>query len=887
MMSIVGWNTLLRGLRARVLSVLIVTSCAAGAFGPQALSAQSKPDVSEQTLTLNAGDGGQISLLGRSLTLFARAEIVSVDSGDPAEGIKASFARARGRSRVLNISTESTVTPGDYTINVVSRIRRRTYTLDFTLTVEGDVASVTTRPTTGLTRPTTATRPRPTTATRPSRPQATRPSRPQATRPSRPQATRPSRPQATRPTAARNAPPRVITVTPPDEIQADLPFDLSVEAGDDKGLADVTVAWRGGQATASFSGGTDETVSVSLPGFAAGGQIVSVIVRDNEGVRGTAWTGRLTVVAPPVDNPPVIGSFQVPAEAVANTDVEVMVAATDDNGLDRIEVHYSSDTDSGAQSITRRTLSGETSATETLVLENLSEGMQSLRLVVYDQAGARIEGEAQLVVTAPVVGETFAPVSVTSDLLVMTGQREKPFMAVSVTSDPLVMTGQREKPFVAVSVTSAPLVMTGQREKPFVAVSVTSDPLVMTGQREKPFVPVSVTSDPLIMTGQRVEEVVVIDNPPTIDAFEVPAEAVANTNVEVIVTASDDVGLNRIDVLYNSDNRPGAPSLARVSVSGQTSVTETILLENVTLGAQRIRVLVHDQAGGRVLGTEQMIVVEPDPPSQLEVLDVPAELPLGASSVIGITLDRTAPVGGVEVEITLSSGYLVADGSILYVGEGATYGELAVSVSENAEVGGIETVSAEFGLSRMRESVTILAAEVPADAPRLLELEVPLEIRSGTSSVIGVTLDRAAPAGGVEVEITLSSKVLVADATALFVLEGESYGELTFSAEFGLTEDLEEAVTASFGGHQLSEPVLVREPVSAPSEFQPVTVDVGSFLVVVRPLTNSLFEPVSVDVGSFQVVIQPIPEAKAPFEPVNINVGNFRVVIVPVGEGGN
>jgi hypothetical protein len=332
MKGIVGWNTLRRGLpaRARVLSVLMVTSCAASTLVPGALSAQSKPGVSEQTLTLNAGDGGQISLLGRSLTLFARAEVVSVDSGDPAEGIKASFARARGSSRTLTISTEPTVTPGEYTINVVSRIRRRTYTLDFTLTIEGDVAPVTT----GLSRPTTATRP--------SRPQTTRPRPTSATRPSRPQATRPSRPQTTRPTAARNAPPRVITVTPPDEIQADLPFDLSVEAGDDKGLADLTVAWRGGRATASFSGSTDETVSVSLPGFAEGTQIVSVIVRDNEGKRGTARTVRLTVQSPaPI--PPELSELSISTpsaeegdvveatvllDAPAPTDIEVALAAT-------------------------------------------------------------------------------------------------------------------------------------------------------------------------------------------------------------------------------------------------------------------------------------------------------------------------------------------------------------------------------------------------------------------------------------------------------------------------------------------------------------------------------------------------------------------------------
>jgi hypothetical protein len=77
----------------------------AGAILPHSVSAQSKPGVSDEMLTLSAGDAGEISILGRSLTLFARVEVVSVDTGDRAEGITASFARASGRSRVLTIRT--------------------------------------------------------------------------------------------------------------------------------------------------------------------------------------------------------------------------------------------------------------------------------------------------------------------------------------------------------------------------------------------------------------------------------------------------------------------------------------------------------------------------------------------------------------------------------------------------------------------------------------------------------------------------------------------------------------------------------------------------------------------------------------------------------------
>jgi hypothetical protein len=334
------WGTRQCGLRTQ-LRILWVVVMAAGAIMPRSVSAQSKPDVSDATLTLNAGDAGEISILGRSLTLFARAEVLSVDTGARAEGITASFARASGSSRILTIRTGSTVAPGDYTINVVSRIRRRTYTLDFTLTVEGDADGLGARPPQATRAPLPqASRPQ---ATRPTRPRA---SRPQATRPTRPQATRP---QATRPTAARNAPPRVISVTPPAEIEADVAFDLGVQAGDDKGLAEVTVTWRRGTATAAFSGGTDETVNVSLPRFAAGRHAIRVVVRDEDGVQSRAWSGQITAVAAPAPVLPTLSAIVVSASSAqagdvlvgtvrldtpAVADVEVILAVTDPGAID-------------------------------------------------------------------------------------------------------------------------------------------------------------------------------------------------------------------------------------------------------------------------------------------------------------------------------------------------------------------------------------------------------------------------------------------------------------------------------------------------------------------------------------------------------------------------
>jgi len=212
--------------------------------------------------------------------------------------------------------------------------------------------------------------------------------------------------------------------------------------------------------------------------------------------------------------------------------------------------------------------------------------------------------------TLSMVGAPFVAVSVRSDPLMMTGERDVPFAPVSVRSDPLVMTGERDVPFAPVSVRSDPLVMTGERDVPFVPVSVRSDPLVMTGEREVPFAPVSVRSDPLVMTGERP----VVDDPPTIEVFEVPTKAVANTDVEVVVTASDDSGLDRIEIHYASDNGRRTQSVVQRILSGETNVTETFILENVREGTQSIQVLVYDQAGGRLLETREMIVVAGNEP---------------------------------------------------------------------------------------------------------------------------------------------------------------------------------------------------------------------------------------------------------------------------------
>lgn len=107
-----------------------------------------------------------------------------------------------------------------------------------------------------------------------------------------------------------------------------------------------------------------------------------------------------------------------------------------------------------------------------------------------------------------------------------------------------------------------------------------------------------ITTEGFELTGVRAEA---DDVPPVIEDIDAPETATANTDIEVRVSVRDEGGLARIDVLYESDDRKGRPSLARVELSGEKEATETLILRNISAGSQEIRVLVRDLAGNNAL----------------------------------------------------------------------------------------------------------------------------------------------------------------------------------------------------------------------------------------------------------------------------------------------
>jgi len=178
---------------------------------------------------------------------------------------------------------------------------------------------------------------------------------------------------------------------------------------------------------------------------------------------------------------------------------------------------------------------------------------------------------------------------------------------------------------------------------------------------------------------------------------------------------------------------------------------------------------------------------------------------------------------------------------------------------------------------------SVASNQPPADSPRLLELEVPPAISPGQSSVVGVTLDRTAPAGGVEVVLNANSADLELNGSPLFISEGDDYGELELYVAGGVEVDRELEITAILSGMELSRPILI---LSSSSEFQPATIDVGGFqVVIVERLSLEPFEPVTISVGAFLVAIESLAATAEPFQPVTIRVGNFRVVVVPPNGG--
>ncbi|NQT27170.1 hypothetical protein HQ585_17580, partial [candidate division KSB1 bacterium] len=194
--------------------------------------------------------------------------------------------------------------------------------------------------------------------------------------------------------------------------------------------------------------------------------------------------------APPMllspDNGAVIGSpnpafFWTPAQSVPDQLLfyrfRLVLLMSGQNSADAVKTN----SPHHEQMMRRQGYQYPTDATPLNIGETYAWGVQ---VITRDETPMAANGGWTEVYTISIQSPPSAPIIVTTDPIVMTGQRPQ---SIAVTTDPIIMTGQRSQ---IIAVTTDPIIMTGQRPQ---LIAVTTDPIIMTGQRSQI---IAVTTDP-------------------------------------------------------------------------------------------------------------------------------------------------------------------------------------------------------------------------------------------------------------------------------------------------------------------------------------------------------------------------------------------------------
>ena len=221
-------------------------------------------------------------------------------------------------------------------------------------------------------------------------------------------------------------------------------------------------------------------------------------------------------------------------------------------------------------------------------------------------------------------------------------------------------------------------------------------------------------------------------------------------------------------------------------------------------GSITATITVPDDAGYTVAAAPEnaavVAVLDNDAPVASIIPD-PTPITEGADAIFTVTLDRAAPAGGLTINVALTESGSYIDGSILTMDliaaglqtsivAGTTTTALRIPTVDDSmiEPTGSITVRITTGVGyTVGTPRTAMVTVLDNDTPVASITESTSRITEGADAVFTVTLDRAAPAGGVTISVTVTESGSYiagpAPATVLFIAEGETTGTLTVPTE--------------------------------------------------------------------------------------------------------
>lgn len=273
-----------------------------------------------------------------------------------------------------------------------------------------------------------------------------------------------------------------------------------------------------------------------------------------------------------------------------------------------------------------------------------------------------------------------------------------------------------------------------------------------------------------------------------------PASVQGGRQVTGMVTISAAAPQGGTIVTVTSSHAEARPSTALV-MPGLTSAAFNIATDNP---ASTVNATISAKIGSGTAKTAQLTVVA----TPVEIASVtlsPATVERGVGTVVSVDLTAAAPAGGVTLNLS-SSNPDAPLSSTTTVGVGASRATVAFRTNETATPG-TATITAALGSGSSR-SATLTITGPPEQPIHVGTITVsPANVPAGEAPLVTVTLSRAAPTGGTQVNLVSAVPGIASIGPSLTVAPGATSAQTRVytQAVAGMASTVNVALAAAVG----------------------------------------------------------------------------------------
>ncbi|MEZ0326674.1 MAG: hypothetical protein ACAH95_12295 [Fimbriimonas sp.] len=325
--------------------------------------------------------------------------------------------------------------------------------------------------------------------------------------------------------------------------------------------------------------------------------------------------------------------------------------------------------------------------------------------------------------------------------------------------------------------------------------------------------------------------------PPATPTATTPTSAAQGSTVTLAVTGTSSNGSGFFDAGTGFTSHMGASfSGTGITVTAVRFISPTSIEIDATLAedaAETTRSLTVTNPDGQQVQVTNFFTVTSGAPT-LSSVSLPATIASGATVNGTVTLDRAARSGGAVVTLSSNNAVLTVPASVTVTQGNTTANFSATAGTVSSPVQG--TVTAHFVVDR--------TADYEVRAAELVSLSLNRTSIVGGSTATGVakvTLEQAAPTGGLTIQLSAGS--LISIPSTVKVAAGSLTGQVNFSAPTAVSTATNQTVTASWQGVDKSKDILVQPPTPSKLQFTPSVLIGGSQTVVTGTVTLSQTAP--------------------------------------------